>query len=134
MIRLAFSLIIALVASPALRAADAPTDEERKAVLGKAYDFLKSKQADDGGYLPKFGPGVTALAASALGEGVARPRDLITTAIGPGYAADVTATYGRYLGHSSAIVTVRTPLPLIGLFGIGGGLEVAGHAAVETIP
>lgn len=75
-----------------------------------------------------------ALADSSLGEGVARSRDLITTAIGPGYAADVTATYGRYLGHSSAIVTVRTPLPLIGLFGIGGGLEVAGHAAVETIP
>lgn len=75
-----------------------------------------------------------ALADSSLDEGVARSRDLITTAIGPGYAGDVTASYGRYLGHPSAIVTVRTPLPLIGLFGFDGGLEVTGHAAVETIP
>jgi len=75
-----------------------------------------------------------ALADSSLGEGVSRSRDLITTTIGPGYATDVTATYGRYLGHPSAIVTVRTPLPLIGLFGLDGGLEVSGHAAVETIP
>ncbi|QNE48364.1 pilus assembly protein [Glaciihabitans sp. INWT7] len=74
-----------------------------------------------------------ALADSSLGEGAARSRDLISSAIGPGYATDVTASYGRYLGHSSAIVTVRTPLPLIGLFGIDGGLEVSGHAAVETL-
>jgi hypothetical protein len=75
-----------------------------------------------------------ALADSSLDEGVARSRDLISTAIGPRYATDVRATYGRYLGHPSAIVTVRTPLPLIGLFGLDGGLEVTGHAAVETIP
>jgi len=75
-----------------------------------------------------------ALADSSLGEGVARARDLISSAIGPGYAGNVTATYGRYLGHPSAIVTVRTPLPLIGLFGIDSALEVSGHAAVETIP
>ncbi len=36
-----------------------------------------------------------ALADSSLSEGAARSRDLISTAIGPGYAADVTATYGR---------------------------------------
>ena len=75
-----------------------------------------------------------ALADSSLGEGVARARDLISSAIGPGYAGNVRATYGRYLGHPSAIVTVRTPLPLIGLFGIDSALEVNGHAAVETIP
>jgi Flp pilus assembly protein TadG len=74
------------------------------------------------------------LADSSLAEGVARSRDLITTALGPAYATDVTASYGRYRGTSSAIVTVRTPLPLIGLFGIDGGLEVSGHAAVETLP
>ncbi len=75
-----------------------------------------------------------ALADSSLGEGAARSRDLISSAIGSGYATDVTATYGRYLGQKSAIVTVRTPLPLIGLFGLDGALEVTGHAAVETIP
>ena len=75
-----------------------------------------------------------ALADNGLEDGVARTRDLITTALGPGYAADVTATYGTYLGHPAAVVTVRTPLPLIGLIGIEGGLEVEGHAAVETLP
>ena len=75
-----------------------------------------------------------ALADSSLGEGVGRTRDLIATALGPGYARDVTATYGRYRGHSSTVVTVRTPLPLIGLFGLDGALEVSGHAALETIP
>ncbi len=74
-----------------------------------------------------------ALADNGLGDGVERARDLITVALGPGYAANVTASYGSYLGHPSAIVTVRTPLPLIGLIGVEGGLEVAGHAAVETL-
>lgn len=74
-----------------------------------------------------------ALADNELGDGVVRTRDLITAAIGPGYAADVTASYGSYLGHPSSIVTVRTPLPLIGLIGFDGGLEVSGHAAVETL-
>ncbi len=74
-----------------------------------------------------------ALADNDLGDGVARTRDLITTALGAGYAGDVTATYGEYLGHPSVVVTVRTPLPLIGLVGLDRGLEVAGHAAVETL-
>lgn len=74
-----------------------------------------------------------ALADNTLQDGVARTTDLITTALGPGYAGDVTASYGTYLGHPASIVTVRTPLPLIGLVGIDEGLEVSGHAAVETL-
>jgi Flp pilus assembly protein TadG len=74
-----------------------------------------------------------ALADNGLDDGVARTRDLITTALGAGYASDVTASYGTYLGHPAAVVTVRTPLPLIGLIGIEGGLEVSGHASVETL-
>ncbi|MHB1173243.1 MAG: TadE/TadG family type IV pilus assembly protein [Lacisediminihabitans sp.] len=74
-----------------------------------------------------------ALADNGLPDGVARTRDLITTALGPGYARDVTASLGSYLGHPSSIVTVRAPLPLIGLIGIDGGLEVVGHAAIETL-
>lgn len=74
-----------------------------------------------------------ALADNDLDDGVGRTRDLITAALGAGYARDVTASYGRYLGHPAAIVTVRTPLPLIGLVGIDRGLEVVGHAAVETL-
>ncbi|MEP6479420.1 MAG: TadE/TadG family type IV pilus assembly protein [Rhodoglobus sp.] len=74
-----------------------------------------------------------ALADNQLGDGVARAQDLITTAIGDRYAEDVTATTGSYLGHPAAIVTVRAPLPLIGLFGVSDGLEVEGHAAIETL-
>ena len=74
-----------------------------------------------------------ALADNSLSDGVVRTRDLITAAIGSGYAEAVSANYGSYLGHPSAIVTVRSPVPLIGLIGFADGLEVAGHAAVETL-
>lgn len=74
-----------------------------------------------------------ALADNGLQDGATRTRDLITTALGADYAAGVSAHYGSYLGHPAAIVTVRTPLPLIGLLGIDGGLEVTGHASVETL-
>lgn len=74
-----------------------------------------------------------ALADNGLADGVTRARDLITVALGAGYASEVTATHGSFRGHPAAIVTVHAPLPLIGLVGIDGGLEVAGHAAVETL-
>lgn len=74
-----------------------------------------------------------ALADNGLGDGVERAKELIAVALGPAYAGDVTATFGSYLGHPSAIVTIRAPLPLIGLIGIDHGLEVSGHAAVETL-
>lgn len=74
-----------------------------------------------------------ALADNGLADGVARTTDLITVALGPGYAQGVSAAYGSYLGHPAAIVTVNAPLPLIGMVGIEHGLEVEGHAAVETL-
>lgn len=74
-----------------------------------------------------------ALADSGLADGVGRTRDLISTALGPAYASDMTASYGDYRGRPAATITVRAPLPLIGLVGLDGGLEVAGHAAVETL-
>lgn len=74
-----------------------------------------------------------ALADNSLADGVDRTRDLITTALGPGYAHDVTASFGTFAGHPSAVVTVTAPLPLFGLIGIDDGLEVSGHAAVESL-
>lgn len=73
------------------------------------------------------------LADNSLADGVTRTRDLISTALSAGYAQDVSARLGTYAGHPAAIVTVRTPLPLFGLVGIDGGLEVSGHAALETL-
>ncbi len=74
-----------------------------------------------------------ALADNGLHDGVQRATELVSVAIGPAYAADVSASYGSYLGHPAAIVTIRTPLPVLGLIGIEHGLEVSGHAAVETL-
>ena len=96
--------------------------------LGLAL-FIRNTVIDAAAEGARFG----ALADNSLGDGVARTTDLVTTALGPGYAKDVTAANGDYLGHPAVIVTVRAPLPLIGLIGIDDGLEVSGHAALETL-
>lgn len=74
-----------------------------------------------------------ALADNGLADGVARTRTLITAALGPGYAADVDAGLSQYGGHPSTRITVRSAPPLAGLLGPAHGLEVAGHAALETL-
>lgn len=79
------------------------------------------------------GARVASLADNQLGDGVQRTVDLIDTAIGPAFATDVTADYSNFLGVRAVAVTVRTPLPLVGLFGPHHSLEVAGHAALESL-
>jgi hypothetical protein len=74
-----------------------------------------------------------ALADNAPADGAERAADLIATALGPTYADDISVGTGDYLGHPAVQVTVRTPLPLIGLIGLPDALEVTGHAAVETL-
>lgn len=96
--------------------------------LGLAL-FIRNTITDAAAEGARFG----ALADNSLSDGVVRARDLITTALGPSYAKDVTAGTGSYLGHPAIVVTVRAPLPLIGLFGVDHGLEVSGHAAIETL-
>lgn len=73
-----------------------------------------------------------ALADNSPRDGVARTADLIRVALGDQYARDVTAATGSYLGQPALIVTVRAPLPVVGLLG-PAVLEVSGHAAVETL-
>jgi hypothetical protein len=74
-----------------------------------------------------------ALADNSLSDGEQRARDLIGTALGPRYADEVHGTYGSFLGQPAATITVRAPLPLLGLVGLDDGLEVSGHASVETV-
>ncbi len=62
-----------------------------------------------------------------------RTTELIDLAIGDDYAQNVTAHGGSWMGHPAVTITVRTRLPLVGLVGIDGVLEVSGHAAVETL-
>jgi Flp pilus assembly protein TadG len=74
-----------------------------------------------------------ALADNSLPDGAERTRDLITAAIGSGYATDIRASYQDRFGIPAVTVTVRAPLPLIGLVGISHGMEVQAHAAVEAL-
>jgi hypothetical protein len=74
-----------------------------------------------------------ALADSGLDQGAARSRDLITAALGPSYASDVSASYVDLAGQPGVRVRVVAPLPLFGLLGMSRGLEVDGHAAVEGL-
>ena len=74
-----------------------------------------------------------ALADNTPADGVTRTRALIAAAIGADYAHDVRVTTGAWEGRPAVTVTVRTTLPVVGLLGLGGGLEVAGHAARETL-
>ena len=74
-----------------------------------------------------------ALADNTPTDGIVRCRDLITAAVGADYATDVRASTGSWMGHPAVTITVRTTLPVIGLLGVGGALEVAGHAAIETL-
>ena len=57
--------IFAVPGAPSRAAEIAPKPDDLKASLDKAHDFLKSKQGEDGGFLPRLGPGVTALVAAA---------------------------------------------------------------------
>lgn len=74
-----------------------------------------------------------ALADSTLEAGVERTRELISTALGEGYAQSISAGTGAYGGHPVVIVTVRAPLPLIGMAGLPDALEVSGRAALEPL-
>ena len=47
--------------------------------------------------------------------------------------ATSTPALGSHLGVPAIVVTVRAPLPVLGLIGPTGGIEVSGHAPVETL-
>ena len=54
-----------------------------------------------------------------------------TAALAPAYAADVTAGAVEVDGVALVEVTVRAPMPVIGLLGPSGTLTVRGHALAE---
>ena len=74
-----------------------------------------------------------ALADNTPDDGVGRTIDLISAAIGPDYAGDVSVSEGEWMGYPAITVTVRTTLPVLGPIGPAGALEVSGHAVVETL-
>ncbi|WP_242608082.1 TadE/TadG family type IV pilus assembly protein [Xylanimonas ulmi] len=64
-------------------------------------------------------------------DGVARTRALITRSLSARYADDVAARATTREGMAVVEVTVRAPLPLVGLLGPSGTMVVSGHALVE---
>lgn len=74
-----------------------------------------------------------ALADNEPRDAAPRTIELISTAVGPDFARDVTVREGSWMGVPAVIVTVRTTLPLAGFLGIDRALEVEGHAARETL-
>jgi len=74
-----------------------------------------------------------ALADSSLSAGVERTRLLISTALSDGFAGDVSARTATLDGQAVVEVSASAPLPIVGLFGVAGGLDVRGHAPLESI-
>jgi Flp pilus assembly protein TadG len=66
-------------------------------------------------------------------DGIARTRALITASLSSRYAADVTAVSVERDGLPVVEVTVRAPLPVVGLLGPSGTMTVSGHA-LEELP
>ncbi|MDR6506484.1 Flp pilus assembly protein TadG [Arthrobacter oryzae] len=60
-----------------------------------------------------------------------RTVELIATALNSDFAKDVTITEVTFQGIRALEVTVRAPLPVIGLIGPREALEVKGHAAIQ---
>ncbi|HXH32838.1 MAG TPA: TadE/TadG family type IV pilus assembly protein [Plantibacter sp.] len=74
-----------------------------------------------------------ALADTALSEGEDRTRELIAIAVGTNYTESIEATLSDRGGVSIVTVAVRAPLPILGLIGAPGLLEVEGHAVLESL-
>jgi Flp pilus assembly protein TadG len=70
-----------------------------------------------------------ALADETTAAGVARARELIDRAIGAAYAGDVTGAAGA----DAVEIVVRAPLPVLGLWGPAGAMEVRAHAPRESL-
>jgi len=64
-------------------------------------------------------------------DGAQRAADLLRASLSERYAQDVTARRVELGDLDLVEVTVRVPLPVVGLLGPGGVLELDGHAPVE---
>lgn len=77
------------------------------------------------------GARVAARADRGAADGAARTRELITAALAGSYASDVSVGHTVRDGLPVVEVTVRAPLPVVGLLGPSGALTVRGHALEE---
>jgi Flp pilus assembly protein TadG len=61
----------------------------------------------------------------------ARTAQLIGVALNPDFASAISTSEATYQGVRTLEVTVRAPLPVLGLIGPRSLLEVKGHAAIQ---
>ncbi|KRE38089.1 pilus assembly protein TadE [Janibacter sp. Soil728] len=70
---------------------------------------------------------------SSAQQGEDRTRDLIGRSLSPRYARSVTSsTASTSSGVEVLVIDVSAPVPVVGLFGPGGGLDVSGRAFLES--
>lgn len=73
-----------------------------------------------------------ALVGNSPAVGVERTRELIESALSPTYSDDVRATVSDLGGAPVLVVSIRAPLPVMGLLGPSGAFEVSGRALMEA--
>jgi Flp pilus assembly protein TadG len=73
-----------------------------------------------------------ALHGSAHADGAQRTAQVIDGALGEGYPATVDVDSVSLDGAAAVRVTVTAQVPLLGLLGPAGSLEVSGHAVDEN--
>lgn len=72
------------------------------------------------------------LADRSANDAAARTGTILSTALNGAYAENISVEEIDREGVSILAVTVRAPLPVIGLIGPAGMLEVTGHAALSN--
>lgn len=72
------------------------------------------------------------LADRSPADAAARTSSLISGAISSTYAQDVSVNQVNRGGAIVLQVTVRAPIPVVGLIGLAGTMEVTGHAALPS--
>ncbi|MGO4855804.1 TadE family protein [Arthrobacter sp. 2MCAF14] len=70
-----------------------------------------------------------ALADRTPADARERTADLIGMALNADFARDISTSEASFQGIRTLVVTVRAPVPVIGLIGPRAALEVRGHAA-----
>lgn len=74
-----------------------------------------------------------ALADTELAEGAARAGEIVSRTVGDAYGHEIRVGTDTVAGVDSAVVTITATLPLAGLLGAPGGLEVSAHAPLESL-
>ncbi|GAA1936514.1 pilus assembly protein [Microbacterium aoyamense] len=75
---------------------------------------------------------VAALADTTPAAGVDRTREIVARAVGAQYTTDIAVRETTTVGGPTIELSVRATLPLVGLFGVPGTLEVTAHAPAES--